>query len=201
MKKIRYDSKLYTLLHLPTCVKNYKLVKKYPFLKPRYCDKYNYSWTSYDSIPPGWQKAFGLMMMDDIMAACKNEGIDPSSLYVIECKEKWGRLIFELNNMPDSIADILQAYEHVSSNICFVCGKLDVPITNFGWIVPICKNCYSENDSRKKQYENFEKNLTKEDYRIPDYYTVKHFKDNTLIEKKVDVTWITDRLRLRRINQ
>ena len=58
-------------------IRNYFLVKKYPFLKPSMgysCDmhthrkdyKYHYEETWLDCLPPGWRKAFGLKLCKEL---------------------------------------------------------------------------------------------------------------------------------------
>ena len=195
-----YDSWIYVLFHLRTYFKNRKLVKKYPFLLPRYngMDKpknYHYQWTSLDAMNAGWRKAFGKMMLDDIMEACERDEIDPNSIYVINCKEKWGQLRFELSNMGHNLQYVLDAYEQVSANVCWKCGKIDVPITDFGWIIPECQNCYVKDHKSAKKYEEMLMRRTEDECRIPDYYTVHRFSHNGSQYVNIDLTWITNRLR------
>lgn len=195
-----FDSWLYVLFHLKTCFKNRRLVKKYPFLLPQYGDgerpdHYHYQWTALDAMNNGWRKAFGEMMMDDIVKACKMDEIDPKSLYVLECKEKYGKLRFELSNIGHNIQDVLDAYEQVSANVCWKCGKIDVPITNFGWILPECQDCYVKDNRTAKQYNEMLLKKTADECRIPDYYAVHRFAKGGSQYVNIDLTWITNRLR------
>ena len=90
MKKTRrrireryYDSLFYVIFHYKECHKNKMLCKKYPWLMPRHdgtnkkLKGYHYQWTELDFMPDGWRKAFGEMMMEDILEACKKDNINP----------------------------------------------------------------------------------------------------------------------------
>lgn len=195
-----YDSWIYGLFHPVSYFKNRRLISKYPFLMPRSWDEkkpdhYHYQWTALDKMNYGWRKAFGKMMLDDIMDACKRDELDPKSLYVIECKEKWGQLRFELSNIGHNLQYVLDAYEQVSGNVCWKCGKIDVPATDFGWIIPECQDCYVKDHRSAKRYEEMLMRKTEDECRIPDYYTVHRFNHDGSQYVNIDLTWITDRLR------
>lgn len=195
-----YDSWIYGLFHPVSYFKNRRLISKYPFLMPRGWnekkpDHYHYQWTLLDGLCDGWRKAFGRMMLDDLMEACKRDEIDPKSLYIVEIKEKWGMMRLSLNNVGYNLQYVIDAYEEVSGNICCKCGKIDVPMTNFGWMLPLCQDCYVSDNRSAKKYEEMLLKKTADECRIPDYYTILRSTHNGSQYVNIDLTWITDRLR------
>lgn len=74
---------------------NKRLVKKYPWLMPRnvwtgkILDNYHYTFTEYDCLGEGWQRAFGKMMLEDIDEELRKN--NHRNKYIIyEVKEKYG---------------------------------------------------------------------------------------------------------------
>ena len=196
-----YNSIWYVLRHLKTCVYNYLLIRKYPFLKPSDAfgepvKKYHYQYVELVHMPIGWEIAFGKMFCDDLLEACKTDDVNPHDLRIIEMKEKWGRLRASVNQCTPNIQRVLDDYEQVSGNICWRCGKIDVPMTNFGWLVPECRKCYVENHNNNPlQYDDMMRGMSKEECRIPDYYTTHVFYKDSDQYVNHDLTWITNRLR------
>ena len=141
---------------------NWILVGKYPFLIPRYdwsgeiIEDYDYMSTYLDDIPVGWKIAFGEIMCEEI----KQELIRCNYLdefRILQAKEKFGGLRIYTNGEPVDckVQQIINKYSTLSENICVVCGKPDVPITNNGWISPYCKKCFTTpTDWYKKEYPN-----------------------------------------------
>ena len=141
---------------------NWILCGKYPFLIPRYdwsgeiIEDYDYISTYLDDIPVGWKKAFGEMMCEEIkqeLTRCNylNE------FRIVQAKEKFGGLRIYTNGEPVDckVQQIIDKYSTLSENICIICGKPDVPITNNGWISPYCKKCFTTpNDWYKKEFPN-----------------------------------------------
>lgn len=136
-------------------LKNWILVNKYPFLLPKYwnaesmtyeVDKdYDYTWTELDAMPMGWRKAFGEIMCEEI----KEELIKHNCLdeyLILDIKEKFGQLRWYDNGTPIgcNVSQIIDKYSVLSENICFICGKPDVPMTGTlpSYILPFCKTCY-----------------------------------------------------------
>ena len=123
---------------------NKKLVKKYYFLAP-----YNV-WT--DQIPKdydytyinwgwsnGWDKAFGWLYLKEVGEAVKEAGL--KHFRILQQKEKYGTCINYVGGANDKIYRIIDKYEHISQNICYYCGK-EAPMTDTGWILPQCFDCY-----------------------------------------------------------
>lgn len=145
-------------------LKNKKLVKKYPWLKPynvwtgRVWKDYDYETTWYDDIPKGWQIAFGDMLLAEIDKTSNGD------ITFQQIKEKFGELrIYASCNKATQ--DVIHKYEHISNNICIKCGRPNVPQTTNGWIMPICKKCWERNkwhknhcyeDSVDMEYSNIE---------------------------------------------
>ena len=141
---------------------NWILCGKYPFLIPRYdwsgeiIEDYDYISTYLDDIPVGWKKAFGEMMCEEIkqeLARCNY--LD--EFRIVQAKEKFGGLRIYTNGEPIDckVQQIIDKYSTLSENICIICGKPDVPITNNGWISPYCKKCFTTpNDWYKKEFPN-----------------------------------------------
>lgn len=126
---------------------NWILCGKYPFLIPRYdwsgeiIKNYDYTSTYLDDIPVGWKIAFGEMMCEEI----KQELIRCNYLdefRIIQAKEKFGGLRIYTNGEPVDckVQQIIDKYSTLSENICVICGKPDVPITNNGGLVLIVRN-------------------------------------------------------------
>jgi len=145
-------------------LKNWILCGKYPFLIPKYWNRdtmqyeidkdYDYKFTELDDMPDGWRKAFGEMMCEEI----KQELIRCNYLneYMItQIKEKYGELRWYDSGTPVDckVPEIIDKYSMLSRNICIICGKPDVPITDNGWISPYCKNCFTTpTDWYKKEH-------------------------------------------------
>ena len=176
-------------------LKNWILCGKYPFLIPKYWNPetrqyeigkdYNYSFTELDNMPDGWRKAFGEMMCEEI----KQELIRCNYLdeYIItQIKEKYGEFRWYDNGTPIGckVPEIIDNYSMLSRNICIICGKPDVPITDNGWISPYCKKCYTapsgwykeehsdEIDKFIKTHEEYWEECNKQNNKMIDSYSV-----------------------------
>jgi len=131
-------------------IKNKKLVKKYPWLKPyqyfkkRHLDpKYDYSYLNW-GFTYGWDIAFGDMFMRELGEANKSV----KEFGILQTKEKYGSMRCYTTGTTEKGDDIIRKYEHISMRVCVNCGKPDVPMLNTGWISPECFDCF------KKQYED-----------------------------------------------
>ena len=91
-------------------------------------------------IPSGWKNAFGQMLCDELNAI--------GNFKVLEAKEKWGELSLTLDKYNERAEDIIEKYTTLSRHICIGCGKPDVPMCNYGWVSPVCKDCWSEYGSK-----------------------------------------------------
>ena len=134
---------------------NKKLIERYPFLLPRnpWDDTveadYDYSYTELDSMPEGWRKAFGNMMMEELREVLIEENF-LNGFRILEIKEKWGELRLYTNYHNDKIERIIKKYTTLSRNICILCGKPDTHMTYGGWYSPVCEKCYEKTDRDEK---------------------------------------------------
>lgn len=113
-------------------------------------------------IPKGWVKAFG----DDL---CQELNKIDSGIEILDSKEKYGELRLVISPYSDATSDVEHKYTEISRHICISCGKPDVPMMNFGWISPVCKNCWSKFSQR--HYDE----CVADSYRCPEFVTVKHY--------------------------
>lgn len=129
-------------------IHNFFFCLKYPFWKARnvFTGKFcGYSFTWYDDIPEGWQKAFGKKLSDEIKAAGKQylKAHKKSSWKDIlqweQIKEKYGTLRLYAATTSE-IEHILQKYELLSMCYCIDCGK-PVRYRTSGYIEYLCKEC------------------------------------------------------------
>lgn len=138
-----------------TIDKNKALIEKYPFLLPRYAysdeiiEDYDYSWTELDAIPDGWRKTYGKLICEDI---AKMMGEKAKDFRFIQIKEKFGQLRMYDNGATEEWDIQNMKYEHLTENTCIRCGKIGVPMTDDGWFLPLCKECYEKNAEEKKKY-------------------------------------------------
>ena len=61
------------------------------------------------------------------------------SIYVVQVKEKFGRLRFYLSVTDDDLEKIIRDYERYSSRTCEVCGKPAVTKNVNGWLKTMCR--------------------------------------------------------------
>ena len=195
---------------------NWILCGKYQFLIPRYdwsgeiIEDYDYTSTYLDDIPVGWKIAFGEMMCEEI----KQELIRCNYLdefRILQAKEKFGGLRIYTNGEPVDckVQQIIDKYSTLSENICVICGKPDVPITNNGWISPYCKKCFTTpNDWYKKEFpnevdkwiknhlEDWEKYNKEETNKMADSYTVISWsKENGEQKTTYDISETANKIR------
>lgn len=139
---------------------NWGLCHRYPFWKvpTNWCEKKGirgfferYSTTWYDSICPGWRKAFGIALSNELKDAClaemahaKENGKKASWKDVIcigDVKEKYGTLTIFASG-SDTIQNILGKYEHLSMGYCPLCGKPARYIMPGGYVLFLCDDCF-----------------------------------------------------------
>lgn len=113
-------------------------------------------------IPPGWVKAFG----DDLVKELNKA--DPG-IEILESKEKYGELRLTVMPWSEAVSDIEYKYAEISRHTCINCGKPDVQMTNFGWISPVCKDCWSK--FSRKPYEE----CASGEAMCPPYITIRRY--------------------------
>jgi hypothetical protein len=69
--------------------------------------------------------------------------------------------------MSPKVEEVLDEYQDLSKCVCITCGKINVPMTDFGWVSPLCKECYEEEFKWKtKPYEE----IVTGQYEIPERF-------------------------------
>lgn len=125
---------------------NKELCERYPFLIPWKVREgrisiydWKYERTLLDDMEPGWRKAFGIQMCEELRAALiAADALD--RYWVGDIKEKWGELRWYSWGGTLTTADIEEDYLLLSRKICGKCGK---PATHRGtaWVYPYCSEC------------------------------------------------------------
>lgn len=136
-------------------LRNKKLVKKYPWLKPFYVwsgkpiKDYDYTYINWGCMR-GWDVAYGDMYMKELGEAVKNQ----PDFQILEIKEKYGMHRVYTNGTTREANDIIDKYEFISQGICWKCGKPDVPMVDTGWLCPECLECFTKN-IRNNEYSKY----------------------------------------------
>lgn len=140
-------------------IENKRLCKRYPFLIPRnvWTDKipsdYHYEYTELDAMEPGWRKAFGIQMCEEI----RQELIKFNFLYkyrIAQIKEKFGELRWYDWRIPEGshLDDIIDKYTLLSRQICYNCGAPGKVINDGGWLVTLCPKCYNKMKEEQQKF-------------------------------------------------
>jgi hypothetical protein len=190
-------------------LQNKKLLKRYPFLWPsdwlgnpiqKRC--YDYTWTWVDDMPIGWKKAFGKMLCEEL----RNELVKyhaMSSYKILQVKEKYGGLRWYDVGSVGNTTKIIDAYSHLSENICIVCGKPDVPMINDGWMSPWCFDCWKKCKSQLyKKYSDEEllelyDSFSSEDHMMEESYLVRQYNSSGSTETVYDISSTAQKIRSR----
>lgn len=188
-----------------TIIQNRKLCKRYPFLIPRsritgkIFNNYDYSGTELDNMEPGWIKAFGLLMCEEL----RNLLIKCNYLNdyrISEIKEKHAQLRWYDFGVPKSIYEefknVIWKYEYISSFVCQKCGKFDVPTLIDGWSMVICKDCY-EKWREKIDWMIPYSETKKETKEIKDYITITTYSKEleVEVERIMDISKTLNKIR------
>ena len=97
------------------------------------------TYTEWDCMEPGWNKAFGKQYLKELKDAAIKDGY-LKSLRITQLKEKWGRCNLYLTAYGDNVLKVINKYETLSWNTCVKCGK-PATHTSIGWISPYCEEC------------------------------------------------------------
>ena len=182
-KKVRKQIKAVRL-------KNKKILKKYPWLSAIdwWWNPINtYDFTLLDDMPSGWRRCFGMMMVEDIDKALKGHDI-----HIQQVKEKFGQLRIYFSAHKDIYEDVdrvIEAYSHLSENICLNCGQVDVGHTS-GWISPICKRCWDKH-CEGNYYEEISPHT-----RMPLEYSYRKLEAEGWRDYTVDISEYTNKVRV-----
>ena len=114
------------------------------------------TYTEWDAMPVGWNKAFGKQYLKDLKKQLKKDKM----LYkfrIMDLKEKYGTARLYINYGSPELYNIINKYESLSWNTCIQCGK-SATYTSKGWIAPYCEECVnnSKDPSRYIKRENKE---------------------------------------------
>ena len=183
---------------------NKRLIERYPFLEKKgwnssEANDFHSTWL--DCMPDGWRKTLGIPLCEELREELLR--IDPSILStyrVSQVKEKLGMLRWYADGNSDQMRDILTKYKVISRFTCVVCGKINVPIFDDGWISPFCRECYISH--RKTNWgndladDNIE-SLIREEANLPRNTIVKTISPNGTVERKID---FSDTLRALGVN-
>ena len=177
-------------------LRNKKLLKKYPWLTPNDWwfrrltpRQHKYDFTLLDEIPRGWKLAFGESFTAELDAVLLSEQIK-DQFYLEQVKEKYGQLTIYYRPCNDKIDQVIDKYSYLSENICLVCGRPDVPITEDGWICPLCKKCFDNDKRWDELYANKEG-------RMADSYTIKRFSKDGDEVMTYDISETAEKIRSR----
>ena len=179
---------------------NEKLIEEYPFLLPRNAwtgevdDEYDYSWTELDCIPGAWKDVYGILICEDLKRIL---GDKVNEFRFDDIKEKYGALRIYSNMEPKEWHTQLWKYEHLTENTCYECGKIGTPLTNDGWILPICRDCY-EHPRKEPMYERrpYDEVVCKYDegYKFSPIIKIRHASTEGNYIEKIDCSDILTRV-------
>lgn len=131
-------------------IENRKLCKRYPFLIFRdwYTgkkDPHPYDFTWLDEMEPGWRKAFGIQMCEEIRQDLIKHNF-LNKYRIVQIKEKFGELRWYDEDIPigSKVWDIIEKYSDISTHTCYVCGAPGKIINDNGWLVTMCSDCYKK---------------------------------------------------------
>lgn len=129
-----------------------KYIEKYNWLRlmSPYTGKLYHSKDAADELTlyPGWMKAFGEILFEELDAAINKAGVR-NSFVVYQLKEKFGTLRLYHNQPRDSeIGLIIRKYEYLSRFVCLRCGCLTpaAKMVYAPWIRPMCSYCFSKTE-------------------------------------------------------
>ena len=103
---------------------------------------------------------------------------------ILQAKEKYGSLRW-YDNGSQEIADIIEKYSIISSNVCAVCGKPDSAIRKDGWIWPECQKCYEKDKYNHKLYSEV---ISDKDHLIQTSYIISHWTDDGYVTRTIDIS-------------
>lgn len=137
------------MLKIFTRIRNYILIKRYPFLECRNVwtnskldNRYEFTWL--DDLPKGWRKRFGKDICKELKQLFKKSKANNyiNGYRICQIKEKYGQLRWYDNGVPEDIYKeynkIIDKYTELSEHTCIVCGKPgDIDLDRY-WLEPLC---------------------------------------------------------------
>jgi len=158
MRELR-DKVVYYVTMPYVRLRNYVLVKKFPFLKPQ-CGwgvdmeyhkpgyKYRYEETWLDGMPKAWRRSFGIQLCINLKHIIERDGL--TDYKVRQVKEKFGGLRWYDEGGNKYTAMLIESYEHLSMTMCFYCGR-KAEYVGTEWIVFYCPKCAKKAMKRGRQ--------------------------------------------------
>ena len=177
--------------------KNKELIEKYPFIKvdeakwwnPIRKD-YDIGFTWLDDLEPGWYKAFGIDLCEDLAKAIKEDGCEDTFEF-LQIKEKYASLRLYAAGYGDKTKEVLAKYEELSKYICGHCGKPAEIITT-GWYYPLCHKCFDDYEINSGyeyiwEWYGFDsiEDVQKEIQNIKDNYKYEEYWNS--VRKEIDI--------------
>lgn len=133
---------------------NKELIEKYPFLEVK--DPFGQgNWTDcwLDDLEPGWKKAFGKELCQELAIAIKEDDCEDTFEF-LQIKEKYAALRLYAAGYGEKTKDVLAKYEELSKYICGHCGQPATKITR-GWYYPLCDSCIQDVQGGFSPIENY----------------------------------------------
>ena len=128
--------------------------------------------TEYDCLGDGWQKAFGLMMLEEIDQELRKYNYR-DKYRILQVKEKYGSARWYDNGGAN---ETTTKYEHISEHVCYFCGRPDTHITDLGWVLPVCPKCYEKKWRRNSKFK-YDEIVCDEDPRIEDVLKLTQYSN------------------------
>lgn len=200
-------------------VMNACLVTRYPFLlrNSNHCehdadDSISFYSTWLDDMPVGWRASFGLELCEDLSTVMTARGVPTSSMVTEQVKEKFGSLRWyymlekgdadseDLTRLDDDIADVILAYEALSSHTCVSCGSTANIRQTSCYILPICCDCHvysgtgasmSETRQRAARMYKNEHVVDKDTWYVPDA-DLQGYYDRIFVEETNELGCLSD---------
>ena len=154
----------YYSVKLKTNKCKYRLYKVVKWIDEKILDKIFIlpTFTEWDAVAPGWNKAFGKQYLKELKKQLKKDKM----LYkwrITDIKEKFGTFRLYCNYGSDELYNIINKYEELSWNTCIKCGK-PATYTSKGWISPYCDDCVNKDtpDRYTKRTEENKNGYTKD---------------------------------------
>jgi hypothetical protein len=142
----------------------YKLYEVLKWIDEKILDKIFIlpTFTEWDAVEPGWNKAFGKQYLKELKKQLKKDKM----LYkwrITDIKEKFGTFRLYCNYGSDELYNIIHKYEELSWNTCIKCGK-PATYTSKGWISPYCDDSVNKDtpDRYIKRTEDNKNGYTKD---------------------------------------
>lgn len=120
------------------------------------------TYNEWDSMPEGWNKAFGKQYLNELKSQLKKDNM-LYSWRITDLKEKYGSLNLYCNFGSKELYEIIDKYEKRSYKICIVCGKSATKLTG-EYILPYCDECFPQDRIPYAELKNGEWKYNEEEW-------------------------------------